>query len=85
MIVTRDAEPPTEWTHTAISELIEHAHDLSANGNPAGFSVLCGMDEEARSPFPLTEQEYADCRAWIEANADLVRTAWRFEVRPDYL
>lgn len=83
MIATRDREPPTEWTNADISELIDHANELASNGNPAGFFVADALLRVNRS-FPFEPSEFDACRAWIEANPDLVRTAWRFEVRPDW-
>ena len=67
-------EPPSEWSDGAIEELIEHTSDLAANGNPAGFFVGQGL-RQAMSANPT--EDYAAYRAWIEANADLVRTAWQ--------
>ena len=82
MIINRDCELPAEWTNTAINELIDHAHDLASNGNPAGFFVASDLSDVAW-PIPRTDEDYAACRAWIEANLDLVRTAWRYDVRYD--
>jgi hypothetical protein len=75
-------EPPTEWNKADIRELLDHANELASNGNPAGYFVANGLLRANRS-FPFSDEEYAVCRTWIEANADLVRTAWQYEVRSD--
>lgn len=83
MIVRNERrEPPTAWDQAAITELIDHANELASNGNPAGFIVGNGLMRVNRS-FPFKTAEFDACRTWIEANADLVRTAWQFEVRSD--
>lgn len=83
MIVSRpERELPTEWTNATIRDLIDHANDLASNGNPAGFFVANGLLRINRS-FPFAPAEYAACRTWIEANLDLVRAAWQYEVRTD--
>lgn len=80
MIGKRERDLPTEWTDSAIRELLDHANELASNGNPAGFFVGNGLLRVNRS-FPFTPDEFAACRAWIEENSDLVQTAWNYEVR----
>jgi hypothetical protein len=82
MIGTRTDEPPSEWTNMDIAELIDHANELSANGNPAGFFVSRGL-RKVQPTFPVWDEEYVACRAWIEENRELVRTAWQYVVRSD--
>lgn len=77
MIVNRDCDPPTEWSDDAIEELIDHASDLAMNGNPAGFFVSQGLQRAMKN---TPTEGYAAYRIWIKANADLVRTAWRYGV-----
>jgi hypothetical protein len=79
VIINLDREPPSEGGNADIAELIDHANELAAHGNPAGFFVGDGLSIVQPS-WPITDEEYAACRTWIEANADIVRTAWRFGV-----
>ena len=80
MIVKTDRELPSEWTDANVRELLDHANELASNGNPAGFFVASALLRVNRS-FPFEPAEFEACRAWIEANLDLVRTAWQYEVR----
>lgn len=74
---------PTDWTHGEIAELIDHVNDLRAHGNPSGFFVSSEL-AHIQPSWPIEDTEYEACRVWIEDNLDMVRTAWQFEVRPDW-